>query len=93
MADPAASVVGRIWGTIPLGKGSVQGTLVFVAVAWAALTLLLGHPLAMLAVAAAAAISEILPGLVDDNLVIPLTTGALLWLVLGTPPPGMPFPF
>lgn len=93
VADPAASVVGRIWGTIPLGKGSVQGTLVFTAVAWAALTLLLGNPLAMLGVAAAVAAAEILPGLVDDNLVVPLTTGAMLWLVLGTPAAGMPFPF
>lgn len=93
VADPAASVAGRIWGTLPLGKGSVQGTLVFTAVAWAALALLLGRPLPMLAVAAVVAVAEILPGLIDDNLVIPLATGAMLWLVLGTPPPGTPFPF
>lgn len=93
VADPAASVVGRVWGTIPLGKGSVQGTLAFTAVAWAALALLLGHPLAVLGVAAAVAVAEIIPGLIDDNLVIPLATGTLLWLVLGTPPAGMAFPF
>ena len=85
LADPSASVVGRLWGTIPLGKGSVQGTGVFVLVAWAVLFALLGQPLHVGAVAVGVALMEIVPGLVDDNLVVPLATGALLWLVLGTP--------
>jgi dolichol kinase len=85
LADPAASVLGRLYGTVPLGKGSVQGALVFTAVAWAILAVMLGNPLPMAGVALAVALAEIIPGLVDDNLIIPLVTGALLWIVLGTP--------
>lgn len=85
LADPSASVVGRIWGTVPLGKGSVQGTTVFALVAWGVLWMLLGQPLRVGSVAVGVALMEVVPDLVDDNLVVPLTTGALLWLVLGTP--------
>lgn len=85
LADPAASLIGRIWGTVPVGKGSAQGSLAFAVVAWVSLTLLLGSPVLMLAVASLVACAEVLPLRADDNLVIPLTTGGLLWLILGTP--------
>lgn len=85
LADPSASVVGRLWGTIRLGKGSLQGTAVFVLVAFGALFVLLGDPLRTALVAVGVALMEIVPDLVDDNLVVPLTTGALLWLILGSP--------
>ncbi|HSG49055.1 MAG TPA: hypothetical protein VLA43_14635, partial [Longimicrobiales bacterium] len=85
LADPAAGVVGRLWGSVPLGKGSVQGTATFFAVAWGVLAVMTGAPLAVVAVAAGVAAMEIVPGLVDDNLVVPLVTGGLLWLLLGTP--------
>jgi dolichol kinase len=86
LADPVASVVGRIWGTSPLGKGSVQGSLAFFASAWLVLAYMTGRPLAAAVVAGGVAVVEILPGLVDDNLAVPLSTGVLLWLVLGVPP-------
>ncbi len=93
LADPAASVVGRIWGSVPLGKGSVQGSMAFMVTAWAVLAAVTGQPVTVVWVALGVALVEILPGLVDDNLVVPLSTGALLWLVLGTPTSPLSFPF
>lgn len=93
LADPAASVVGRIWGSWPLGKGSVQGTVVFFAVAWLVLWLMTGQPVSVVPVALGVAVMEVVPGLVDDNLVVPLVTGGLLWLVLGTPASTLSLPF
>jgi dolichol kinase len=87
LADPAASVIGRVWGRRPLGKGSWLGTAVFASVALVVLVVSLPQaPVAALAaVALATALSEVFsPGL-DDNLIIPLVTGGLLWLVLRGP--------
>ena len=85
LADPAASVVGRVFGTRRLGKGSVEGTAAFFLTA--ALVLFLAFPgrPAVLAAALGVALAEILPWRVDDNLTVPLVTGALLWILLGTP--------
>lgn len=74
LADPAASVVGRVWGRRPVGKGTRAGTAVFVGVAWLTLVGLVG-PVPALGVAVTAAISEVLPLGIDDNLVVPLVTG------------------
>jgi dolichol kinase len=82
LADPAASVAGRIWGRRALGKGSWLGAAVFAGVAAACLVALLpAWPAAVLfAVALAVAAAEVLPLPIDDNLTIPLVTGGLLWL-------------
>lgn len=79
LADPAASVVGRLWGTRPLGKGSWQGTAAFAVVAAAVLTPLVGVP-AGLAAAAVAAVLEVLPVGIDDNLTTPVAVAAALSL-------------
>lgn len=84
LADPAASVVGRTVGTIPLGKGSVQGSLTFFLVASVVLWLTVGG-WGVLGVAVAVTLLEVVPGLGDDNLVIPVGTGILLWVALGSP--------
>jgi len=79
LADPAAGVVGRIWGRRRIGKGTLEGTATFWIVGTLVLAPLFGWPVALLA-AGVAAVAEILPGLIDDNLVIPVITGAVLWL-------------
>ena len=79
LADPAAGTVGRLWGRRRIGKGTLEGTTTFWLVGTLVLTPFFGWPVALVA-AGAAAIAEILPGLVDDNLVIPVITGAVLWL-------------
>ncbi len=80
LADPAASVVGRLWGRHRLGKGSWEGTAAFFAVAAAVLTPLAGLQAALIAAALVAAL-EVLPTGIDDNLTVPLATALSLWLV------------
>ena len=82
-ADPAASVVGRLWGKRPLGKGTWEGTTVFYLVACLTLAPGIGVPFAA-AVAAVVAMVEMLPVGLDDNFTIPVATAAALWM-LGLP--------
>lgn len=79
LADPAASVVGRIWGRHPLGKGSWEGTATFFAVACAVL-LPFVDPATALLTAAAVAVLEVLPTGIDDNLTVPVSTALALRL-------------
>lgn len=78
LADPAASVVGRLVGRRPLGKGTVEGSVAFTVVAFLALWPLAGAPAAA-AAALATGLAEVLPLPPDDNLVIPLVCGGVLW--------------
>jgi dolichol kinase len=82
VADPTASVVGGLWGTHPLGKGSVEGTAAFFVTALLVLAPFVGIAVA-LPVAAVVAAAEAVPTRVDDNLVIPVATGVCLWVVTG----------
>jgi dolichol kinase len=82
LADPAASVVGRLWGRRPLGKGTLEGTLAFFATALAVLFPFVGIP-AALAVAAFVSVVEVLPTGMDDNLLIPVATAGGLWALAG----------
>ncbi|CAN5662967.1 hypothetical protein BH23GEM11_BH23GEM11_02980 [soil metagenome] len=85
LADPAASWLGRRWGGRRFGGGSVQGSGVFFAVASAVLLPFVvvpsGIPGVLLA-AAAATLVEAFSGPFDDNLLVPLVTGAVLWTTL-----------
>jgi dolichol kinase len=80
LADPSASFVGRRWGKKRLGSGTVEGSLVFFAVAFGVLTLWAPWPQA-LGAAVFTAVVEALPWPIDDNLSVPLAAaGALLLL-------------
>ncbi len=79
-ADPAASVVGRLWGRRRLGKGTWEGTTVFFLVAVIVLTPVVGLQAALVG-GAAAAVFEVVPSGIDDNLLVPLVTAGALWLV------------
>lgn len=80
LADPAASVAGRLAGRRRLGPGTWEGTAAFFAVAFAVLAPLAG-PAAALGVACVAAAVEALPTGIDDNLTVPLVTALALSLV------------
>jgi len=82
VADPAASVVGRLWGRLRLGKGTLEGTLAFFAAAVAILAPFVGIP-AAIPVAAFVAGVEVLPTGLDDNLLIPVATAGGLWALAG----------
>lgn len=84
LADPAASVFGRSWGRRPLGKGSWVGSTTFVVVAFGVLVGFLSGPMA-LGVAGVVAAAEVMPLKVDDNLTIPVVTGALVWALQNLP--------
>lgn len=79
LADPAAGVAGRLWGTRPLGKGSVQGAAAFFVVASAVLVPLAGAPLGLAVAFVAAALEVLSPG-IDDNLITPVGVAAALSL-------------
>ena len=80
LADPSASVVGRLWGRHKLGKGSWEGTAAFFVVATVVLVPFAGLQMALVA-AAAVAVLEVMPIGVDDNLTVPLATALVLWLL------------
>ncbi len=80
LADPAASVVGRLWGRHALGKGSREGTVAFFLVAGVVTFPFVGLPSALIA-ACVVAIFEVLPTGIDDNLTVPVVTALVLWLV------------
>ncbi|MCA9737127.1 MAG: hypothetical protein KC645_05840 [Gemmatimonadetes bacterium] len=82
LADPCASVIGRLWGRVKVGTGTLTGSAVFVVVA----TLVLSSripPGAALACAVFVAVVEALPWPLDDNLTIPLAAAGALQVVLG----------
>jgi dolichol kinase len=81
VSDPAASVVGRIWGRRRLGKGTVAGTAAFFVTAGVVLVPFVGVAAAIW-IAAAAAVAEVLPTGLDDNLLIPVVTAGCLWAAL-----------
>ena len=82
VADPAAAVVGQNLGGRRIGTGSVSGTTTFFLVATVILWTGTGSPVAAV-VALAVALLETVPTGIDDNLVIPLSTGILLTLLVG----------
>jgi dolichol kinase len=81
LADPIASYVGRRWGKHAFFSGSVEGSILFFSVSLAILAPFAGGPVGAL-VAGAATLLERIPWRLDDNLTIPLGTGALLWSLL-----------
>lgn len=79
LADPAGSYVGQRWGRRPFLGGTVAGSATFCLVAGVVLGL--RHPPAVAVVAVvAAALAERRSWPLDDNLTIPLVTGAVTTL-------------
>lgn len=78
LADPAASVVGRLWGRHALGAGSWEGSAAFFVAAAGVLVPWAGLPGGLL-VAGAATAAEAAPWRIDDNLTTPLAVAAALW--------------
>jgi dolichol kinase len=74
VADPFASYLGRRFGKRALGSGTVEGTLVFLAMAFLMLALLEELPVAA-GVALLATVVEPIPWRLDDNLTVPIAVG------------------
>ncbi|MSR37090.1 MAG: hypothetical protein EXR95_10715 [Gemmatimonadetes bacterium] len=80
LADPMASVVGRLWGRQKLGKGTVLGSKVFLVIAFAVLSAYFGPVAAALPALIVAAV-EVVPWRLDDNLTVPVACASALWLL------------
>jgi dolichol kinase len=78
LADPAASVVGRLLGRHRLGKGTVRGTVAFVTTAALVMVPQVGLGPALVA-ALVTGLAEVVPLPLDDNLTVPITCGMVLW--------------
>jgi dolichol kinase len=93
IADPLAAVVGTTWGRRRIAQDrSIEGSLAFfaAAVVIAAIVLAGGPDGPAVAVAGAAltiglvaAVCELLPLRIDDNLTIPLFVGFATWVITG----------
>jgi dolichol kinase len=81
LADPAASYLGRRMGRRPFGTGTVEGSMVFLGVSAAVLVPLTGWGPGLVT-AFLVTVIERIPWPLDDNLTLPLATGALLWSLL-----------
>lgn len=81
-ADPAASIVGQLWGKTRFLAGSVRGSGTFVLVGFLVLLLFVSWPSALVT-ALATGIVEALPVDLDDNLLVPIAVAGLL-LLTGT---------
>jgi dolichol kinase len=78
--DPAAAVVGRRWGRVRIGEKSLEGTMAFLASAMAAGMVLQGFWPGITITTFSmgtliAAVVEVLPLKMDDNLRVPLAAG------------------
>jgi len=82
LADPAAGYVGRRWGRMRLGLGTVAGSMTFFVVSVAVFAAFYSLPLA-LAMALVVTTLEAVPIPLDDNFTIPLVAGAVQWLSHG----------
>lgn len=81
LADPAASIVGRTLGIHRLGKGTWEGSSAFLLVAFLCVLTVAPWPTA-LGTALVVALLEIVPWPLDDNLILPLATAAILSILL-----------
>ena len=84
LADPVANYVGWRWGTRRLGTGTVEGVVAFTLVGGLILPLFVPGWVALVA-ALVAAVAEVLPWRLDDNLVIPISVATILWVASAWP--------
>ena len=80
LADPMASIVGRIWGRRRMGNGTVLGSLVFLIVAFAVLGAFFGPAYAVVPALVVTCI-EVVPWRLDDNLTVVVGGATALWLM------------
>ena len=80
LADPMASIVGRLWGRRRVGDGTVLGSLVFLFVAFVVLSAFFG-PASAVVPALVVTCVEVVPWRLDDNLTVVVGGATALWLM------------
>lgn len=81
LADPTASVIGRRWGRVHVGTGSVEGASAFFLVSALILAATVGGLMRPVVVALVVTCVELLPTPLDDNLTIPLAVAGTLTIL------------
>lgn len=81
LGDPAAAYVGRRWGKRKLGGGTVLGSTAFYVVTAAVLASFCSLPQALTIAACVTAVEALPRFVVDDNVTIPISAAAFLWLL------------
>lgn len=82
LGDTAAALVGKRWGRIKLiGNKSLEGSAACFAVC-ILITLFLINPIVGITGAFFATLTELLPLRIDDNLTVPLVSGAIMQLMI-----------
>lgn len=88
LGDTAASLVGKQWGRIRIGKKSLEGLIAFVVST--ALVAVIAHSIdgqypliGGIVAAAVAGLAELFLVRIDDNLSIPVAAGVTMWLLQG----------
>jgi dolichol kinase len=80
--DPFASLIGRRWGRIKVGSGTTLGLLAFACTAFIIITPQYGILTGLIGSIVSAGV-EVSFSSIDDNLTIPVTTGATIWVLTG----------
>jgi dolichol kinase len=80
LADPMASIVGRLWGSRRVGNGTVLGSLVFFLVAFLVLSAFFGLASAVVPALVVTGV-EVVPWRLDDNLTVVVGGATALWLM------------
>lgn len=92
VGDSFSTLAGKPWGRHKIVGKSLEGSLAFLASSFLAASFFI-DPFVALAGAAAGALAELAPeagllknlhrrGLLDDNMLIPLLSGAVMWLLI-----------
>jgi len=86
VGDPAAYIIGSNFGKFRIGKKSIEGSLAFLTVSVIAGILLhnLWADLSFIAIIAGAVtgmVVELIPGKINDNLTIPVSSSAVIYLM------------
>lgn len=87
VGDPLAGVVGNRYGRVKIGSKSVEGTLAFAVGAGVVGCALIAGGLDVpywvaLGGAGVAALVELAPNPIDDNLTVPAVSGAVMWALV-----------
>ena len=83
LGDTAGSVIGRLWGIVRFRNKSLEGSIGFFMACSVAAVIIPGVPFwVKIAGALAATVVEAITLHIDDNLIVPITSGAIMQLIV-----------
>jgi dolichol kinase len=83
IGDTAGAIIGRLWGKVRFRNKSLEGSISFLIACIVAGTIIPGIPFWVIIVGAVAAtIVEAITLHIDDNLIVPVTSGAVMQVIV-----------